>query len=44
MGQKTSKWLKELPVSLGKGTLKVGFEVAKSLATKYVLTFFGLGG
>jgi hypothetical protein len=44
LGQKTSEWLKELPASLGKGTLKVGFEVAKSLATKYVLAYFGLGG
>ncbi|MFQ3456945.1 hypothetical protein PMN64_27045 [Bradyrhizobium sp. UFLA01-814] len=44
IGQKTSEWLKELPVSLGKGTLKVGFEAAKSLATKYVLAYFGLGG
>ena len=44
IGQKTSEWLKELPVSLGKGTLKVGFEAAKAVATKYVLSYFGLGG
>jgi hypothetical protein len=27
-----SEWLRELPAALGKGTLKVGFEVAKALA------------
>jgi hypothetical protein len=43
MGQKTAEWLKELPANLGKGTLKVGFEVAKTLATKYLLKFYGLG-
>jgi hypothetical protein len=43
MGQKTAEWLKELPATLGKGTLKVGFEVAKALVTKYVLKFYGLG-
>jgi hypothetical protein len=42
VGQKTSEWLKELPITLGKGTLKVGFEVAKALATKYVLSYFGI--
>jgi hypothetical protein len=43
MGQKTAEWLKELPADLGKGTLKVGFEVAKTLASKYLLKFYGLG-
>lgn len=43
MGQKTAEWLKELPANLGKGTLKVGFDVAKTLATKYLLKFYGLG-
>jgi hypothetical protein len=43
IGQRTSEWLKELPTLLGKGTLKVGFEVAKSLATKFVLSYFGIG-
>ena len=43
IGQKTSEWLKDLPLTLGKGTLKVGFEVAKAAATKYVMSYFGLG-
>lgn len=43
IGAKTADWLKELPMALGKGTLKVGFEAAKALATKYVLSYFGLG-
>ena len=43
LGAKTAEWLKDLPLTLGKGTLKVGFEVAKALATKYVMSYFGLG-
>jgi AbiTii len=43
IGKKTAEWLKELPLTLGKGTLRVGFEVAKALATKYVMGYFGIG-
>ncbi|TCU73555.1 hypothetical protein EDE08_104421 [Bradyrhizobium sp. R2.2-H] len=44
VGQRTAEWLKDIPVALGNGTLKVGFDAARALATKFVLGYFGLGG
>lgn len=42
LGMRTAAWLKELPATLGRGTVKVGFQVAKAAATKYVMQYFGL--
>jgi hypothetical protein len=42
LGARTAAWLKQLPSALGRGSIKIGFEVAKAAATKYVLQYFGL--
>jgi AbiTii len=41
-GEKTKQWLKELPAKTGKRGLKFGLDVAQSVATKYLLHYFGI--
>jgi hypothetical protein len=43
VGPKTKEWLTNIGKYLGKEGAKTGFEVAKQIATKWVLQHYGLG-
>jgi AbiTii len=42
LGERTKQWIKSLPANFGKGGLKLGGEIAKTVATKWLLQYFGI--
>jgi hypothetical protein len=41
-GERTKAWLKNLPAQAATGGLKMSVEIAKTLATKFLLQYFGI--
>jgi len=42
IGDNALRWLKEIGKSIGKEGLKVGIDVAKQTATKWIMQYYGL--